>query len=404
MHILTDPSLIDEILTRSVETIFPSKEALREKLLSGKQLRIYMGIDPTADYIHIGHSTNYIILKRLHNLGHKIIVLVGDFTAMIGDPSDKSSLRQQLTRAEVEENLASFKSQISKILDFGASDNPIEFRFNSDWLSKLTFADTAELAANFTVQQMIERDAFQKRLSANKPLFMHEFFYPLMQGYDSVALDADLEIGGSDQLFNMMAGRTLQKRYNSKDKFVMTTTLLTNRATGEKLMSKSLGTGVSLKAEPNDMFGKAMALADEGLVQCFIDCTYLSMTEIEKIETSLKDGTNPRDVKMRLAHEIVKLYHSAEAAEKAKIAWTEQFSKRATPGDVADLTIDDSIKDWPSLLVLGDFVGTKSEARRLIEQGAVKLNDEKIDAERSMQFGDGDILKVGKRGVVRLRQ
>ena len=404
MRISTDPDHIEEILTRSIDTIYPSKEALRQKLLEGKQLKIYMGIDPTADYIHIGHSTNYIILRRLHDLGHKVVVLVGDFTAMIGDPSDKSSMRIQLTKQEVQSNLVSFKAQISKILDFDSVENPIEFRFNSEWLSKLTFVDATELAANFTVQQMIDRDAFQKRLNANKPLFVHEFFYPLMQGYDSVALDADLEIGGTDQTFNMLAGRTLVKRYKEKEKFVMTTTLLVNPVTGEKLMSKSLGTGVSLKASPVDMFGKVMALADESILQCFVDCTYLSMLEISAIGQKLANGANPRDAKMRLAHELVTIYHSSEAANKAQAGWIKQFSDGNLPENVTELTIDAKVTNWPDLLLAGKFATTKSEARRLIEQGAVKIRQNKVSLEMPFVLANDDILQVGKRGVAKIKK
>ncbi len=403
MNILTDPILVDELLTRSIDTIYPTKNALRDELLAGKQLRVYMGIDPTADYVHIGHSTNYIILKRLHDLGHKIIVLVGDFTAMIGDPSDKTAMRVQLSREEVLANLHSFKAQIGKILPLDDTENPIEFRFNSEWLSSLSFTDAAELAANFTVQQMIGRDAFQKRLTANKPLFVHEFFYPLMQGYDSVALDADIEIGGTDQTFNMLAGRTLVKRYKDKEKFVVTTTLLTNPATGEKLMSKSLGTGVSLKADPQDMFGKVMALADEGIVQCFVDCTYLPMAEVEAIRQRLAEGTNPRDIKLELAREIVAMYHSSQLAGEAQAAWTGQFSQGKQPESIPDVAVGKDVQDWPGLLVLCGFAATKSAAKRLIAEGAVRLGGEKVAVDAPLTFQDGDVLQVGKRHFARLK-
>ncbi len=278
--ISTNKEKLQEVLTRSIDTIYPSRQALESLLNSGKQLRIYMGIDPTATYAHLGHATNYIILKRLHDLGHKIIVLIGDFTAMIGDPSDKNSARKRLTKEEVKENIKTFKKQIGQILDFNDKKNPIEFEFNSKWLAKLSFADAVELASHFTVQRMLERDNFEKRLKEQKPLYVHEFFYPLMQGYDSVALKADVEIGGTDQTFNMLAGRTLVKAYQNREKIVVTTTLLENPVTGEKLMSKSLGTGIGLDENATDMFGKTMALPDEAIIQCFIDCTYLSMEEI----------------------------------------------------------------------------------------------------------------------------
>lgn len=399
--VLTDPKLIQEILTRSVEQIYPSAKALEEKLKSGEQLRIYMGIDPTATYVHLGHSTNYLILERLHKMGHKIVVLVGDFTAMIGDPSDKSSARVQLTSEEVQANLKSFKDQIGKILDFNNKDNPIEFRFNAEWLSKLTFADAVELASNFTVQQMIERDSFQKRLSEKKPLFVHEFFYPLMQGYDSVALDVDMEIGGTDQTFNMLAGRTLLKRYKNKEKFVMSTTLLVNPKTGEKLMSKSLGTGVGLDEEPDQMFGKVMALADEGVAQTFLDCTRLGLDEIASIKNELAGGANPKDIKLRLAHEVVSMYHSAEAADKAQADWVKQFSQREMPTEIAPFKVNGNTDNWADLLVESKLAGSKSDARRLIEQGGVKLNGEKVEADK-FAFSSGDVLKVGKRNYLRL--
>ena len=401
MNISTDSTQIEEILSRSVDTIYPTADALRKKLQSGKQLRIYVGIDPTATYVHIGHSTNYLILERFHSLGHKIIVLVGDFTAMIGDPSDKTSMRIQLTNEQVQENFKTFKKQIGKILDFNSKDNPIEFRFNSEWLAGLTFNDAVELASNFTVQQMIERDAFQKRMSGNKPLFVHEFFYPLMQGYDSVMLDVDLEIGGTDQTFNMLAGRTLLKRYKDKEKCVMTTTLLVNPKTNEKLMSKSLGTGVSLDSNADEMFGKTMALPDEGILQCFIDCTRLSMQEVGLIKNQLADGVNPKDIKLKLAKEIVAMYHTKQAAEDATDAWTKQFSNRETPDHIEDFNVSTDIVTWADLLVAANLASSKSDARRLVGQGAVKLNGNKVDIE-TLDFQSGDILKTGKRNYIRL--
>ena len=401
MNISTDSKQIEEILSRSVDTIYPTADALRKKLQSGKQLRIYVGIDPTATYVHIGHSTNYLILERFHSLGHKIIVLVGDFTAMIGDPSDKTSMRIQLTNEQVQENFKTFKKQIGKILDFNSKDNPIEFRFNSEWLAGLTFNDAVELASNFTVQQMIERDAFQKRMSGNKPLFVHEFFYPLMQGYDSVMLDVDLEIGGTDQTFNMLAGRTLLKRYKDKEKCVMTTTLLVNPKTNEKLMSKSLGTGVGLDSNADEMFGKTMALPDEGILQCFIDCTRLSMQEVGLIKNQLSDGVNPKDIKLKLAKEIVAMYHSKQAAEDATDAWTKQFSNRETPDHIEDFNVSTDIVTWADLLVAANLASSKSDARRLVRQGAVKLNGNKVDIE-TLDFQSGDILKTGKRNYIRL--
>lgn len=410
----TEKKLISEVLNRSIDTIYPSKEALQKKLESGDQLKIYVGIDPTADYVHLGHSTNYIILKRFQEMGHKIVVLVGDFTAMIGDPSDKTSARVKLTREQVEENLKTFKKQIGKIVDFDSSDNPVEFVFNSKWLSKLIFEDVVELASNFTVQQMLERDAFQKRLKENKPLYVHEFFYPLMQGYDSVAMDVDVEIGGTDQTFNMLAGRTLLKRYKDKEKFVITTTLLENPVTGEKLMSKSLGTGVGLDENPVQMFGKIMALPDEGIMQCFVDCTYLSMDDINDLRNQLKNGSNPRDIKLRLAREVVTMYHDGKAAEQAETDWIAKFSNRDkgyAPDDAPNLSRKKALEKAQGnkdrliqyFVTLSGVVDSMSEARRLFEQGAVKINGEKVtDITKLPDIGD--TLQIGKKHYFKISE
>lgn len=410
METIKDKQLINEILTRSVDSIYPSKEALKNMLLSGRQLRIYMGIDPTAPHVHLGHSTNYLILGRLHKLGHKIIVLVGDFTAMIGDPSDKSSARAQLKRTDIEANLKTFKDQISQILDFSDKNNAIEFDFNSKWLSKLSFEDAVDLASNFTVQQMIERDTFQKRLKEGKPLHVHEFFYPLMQGYDSVALDVDLEIGGTDQTFNMLAGRTLLKRYKDKEKCVMTTTLLVNPRTGEKLMSKSLGTGIWLDDAPNEMFGKVMALPDEGIIQCFIDCTRLSMDEVLEIEKQLKAGVNPRDVKIKLAKELVTMYHSKVDAEQAERYFYNQFQSKDVSKleyqeiELSSLGLGSSNVNLAELLVALGARSSKGEAKRLIEQGGVTVGGEKIlDPHYILKnFSPPLLIRAGTRGFYKV--
>jgi len=401
MSIDINQQKIDEVLTRSIDTIYPTKEALAELLKSGKQLRIYMGIDPTATYAHLGHATNYIILRRLHDLGHKIIVLIGDFTAMIGDPSDKSAARKRLTKEDVQTNLKTFKEQIGKILNFEDKENPIELRFNSDWLAKLTFEDAVGLASHFTVQRMLERDNFQKRIKEEKPLYVHEFFYPLMQGYDSVALEADIEIGGTDQTFNMLAGRTLVKAYQNREKLVVSTTLLENPVTGEKLMSKSLGTGIGLDENPTDMFGKTMALPDEAIIQVFIDCTYLSMEEIKELEKELKAGANPRDLKMRLAYEIVKMYHSENDAKREQENFIKTFSQKQLPTDMPE--VNPSVYDIVTLLVEAKICKSKSEARQVVDQGGVKVNEDKVPAgEYGFAVKAGDTIQKGARFFVKV--
>jgi tyrosyl-tRNA synthetase len=271
MKINTDPKIIEELLTRSVVNILPTKELFKDLLLGGKRLRIYSGADATGSKLHLGHSTNFMILEKFRQLGHEVIILFGDFTAKIGDPSGKDTTRKPLTDSDVKKNLKTWEKQISKIIKIGHFDNGAKIVRNSDWLSKMSFVDVVKLASNFTVQQMIERDMFQKRIEDKKPIYLHEFFYPLMQGHDSVVLDVDVEIGGNDQTFNMLTGRTLQKIARNKEKFVIPTTLLINPKTGKKLMNKSEGSAVWLDDEPKEMFGKIMSLADEAIVSMFTD-------------------------------------------------------------------------------------------------------------------------------------
>ncbi len=402
VYMTIDAQKQEELLSRSIKTIYPSKEALSEVLATGKKLRIYTGIDPTADYVHLGHSTNYIILKRLHELGHKIIVLIGDFTAMIGDPSDKTSLRKKLTREDVVKNLQTFKEQIGKILDFENKENPIEFKFNNDWLAPLTFEQVIELASHFTVQQMIQRDAFEKRLTEEKPLYVHEFFYPLMQGYDSVALDADLEIGGTDQTFNMLAGRTLVKAIQQKEKFVITTTLLENPITGEKLMSKSLGTGVGLNEDAISMYQKVMKLPDEGVIQCFVDCTYMALADIGDLKNQLEEGMNPRDLKMKLAYTIVTMYHSSEEAEKAQVEFVNVFQKDLLPEHVEEIKAEG--RTFSEVIIQNNILPSNSELRRLAEVGAISHVESKkvISFEDIKKAPETGTYKIGKNRFIKI--
>lgn len=402
MPIITDNQQINELLVRSVDKIYPNKDALHKLLFSGEKLTIYVGIDPTADYVHLGHSTNYLLLERFHKLGHRIIVLVGDFTAMIGDPSDKSSLRIQLTREEVIKNLASFKKQIGKILNFEDKQNPIEFKFNSEWLAGMTFEDVVMLASNFTVQQMIERDNFKNRLANKKPLYVHEFFYPLMQGYDSVSLDVDVEIGGTDQTFNMLAGRTLLKRYKNKEKIVITTTLFENPETGEKLMSKSLGTGIALNETPFEMFAGVMRLPDNSIAQAYIDCTRLSLEQIEVIKRRLNSEENPRDIKLELAHEIVHMYHSLTDAKKARDKWLETVSSNKIADDVPVIELPSNNMASVNLAVALDPNMSKSQARKLIEAGGMRIDGQKVSINNTVPLKQGSILQLGKKRVYKI--
>jgi tyrosyl-tRNA synthetase len=357
---------VQELLSRSISTVLPSKQEFANILESGRKLRFYVGTDATGPELHLGHSTNYLLLERFRRLGHEIIILFGDFTALIGDPTDKEAARVQLTQRDVEENIKTWKSQVEKIVDFNDPKNPAKILRNSEWLSKLDFENLIDIASSFTVQHMLERDMFEKRMEAGKPVYLHEFFYPLMQGYDSVAMNVDVEVGGTDQTFNMLAGRILQKKYNKKDKFIIATTLLENPITKKKLMSKSEGGYIALNDAPNDMYGKVMALKDEVVRQVFVDCTLLDMSEIAEIMK-----IHPKEAKMRLAREIVTLYHSKSLAEKAEEDFNAKFTKGSVPADVSEAKAG---KDEPlvDILMREGLVKSKTEFNRLESAGAIE--------------------------------
>ena len=395
MEIDTDETKIDELLSRSVEEIIPGKKELKEVLCSGKKLRIYIGTDATGTSLHLGHSTNYIILEKFRQLGHEVIFLVGDFTSRIGDPTDKGdAARKQLTREDVIENTKTWIDQVKPIIDVENKQNPVRILFNHDWLAPLTFEDVINLASNFTVQQMIERDMFQKRMSSGKPLYLHELFYPLMQGYDSVAMDVDIEMCGMDQKFNALAGRTLLRKLKDKEKFVFITTLLENPITKEKMMSKSLGTGVFLDFDEVKMYGAVMAQADENMHQLFVDCTKVSLSEIDTILSA----ENPRDAKMKLAYEITRMYHGDVGAETGQNNFIETFQKGGVPEDVLEIK-----PDYIEALLGAEIVASKTELRRLLEAGGVRdaESGEKL-SEIPASVDTPRVLKIGKRRFVKL--
>jgi len=386
---------IDELLNRGVEDIVP-KNGLKEKLIAGKKLRIYLGLDPTGADLHIGHSVPLRKLRDFQRAGHHIIFLVGNFTAMIGDPTDKNSMRQPLTQSDVEANFHTYKKQASKIIDF----DKCEILYNADWLRNMDFRSVIELAANFTVQQMLERDMFQKRISENKPISVHEFFYPLMQGYDSVHMEVDLEIGGSDQLFNMLAGRQLLQSYKGKEKHVLTTPLI--EGTDGRKMSKTYNNTINLMDEPSDMFGKVMSMKDEFIIKYMLYTTDISLKEIDEIDKQLKDGMNPRDAKVRLAREIVTMYHSEKDADAAEQDFVNVFKKGGVPDDVAEFEISGE-RNIIDLLELCNLISSKSEGRRAVEQGGVKINDEKVASVDEVIHLEKDmIVQVGKRRFAKI--
>ncbi|PIZ71535.1 tyrosine--tRNA ligase [Candidatus Peregrinibacteria bacterium CG_4_10_14_0_2_um_filter_43_11] len=386
---------IHELLTRGVQDIVP-KKGLMEKLQKGDKLRLYMGIDPTGSRIHLGHSIPLRKLKAFAEAGHHVIFLIGSFTAMIGDPTGRDAMRAPLTKEQVEANFQTYKKQAGKILDF----SKIEIAYNHEWLEKMTFAEIMKLASHFTVQQMLQRDMFKERMKREEDLSPNEFMYPLMQGYDSVMLDVDLEIGGNDQLFNMLAGRKLMKAYKDKEKWVMTTPLIEG-LDGRK-MSKTYNNTINITDEPGDMFGKVMSMADELIIKYFLLCTDVPLKEIDEVDTHIKQGGNPRDAKIRLAREIITMYHNSKSADQAKEEFVRMFTKGGVPDDMPEFSLNGD-REIIDLLILCKLVETKSEGRRALEQGGVKINGEKVDGINTIVHLKKDmIVQVGKRRFAKI--
>ena len=390
---------IDEILDRGVlKDFLPTKKEFKERLMSGDKLRFYMGFDPTARALHLGHAQNLMVLENFRKLGHEVIFLIGDFTGMIGDPSDKSSARVKQTPDEVKENFKGWVDQVKNIADFDDSENPFLVKYNSEWLGKLNFSEVLELAGNFTVQQMLERDMFEKRLETGKPIYLHEFLYPLMQGYDSVAMDVDVEMCGTDQIFNALAGRTLMQKISGKEKFVIANHLIADEITGQ-LMSKSNGTGIFLDLESNDLFGAVMAQSDGMIRPLALGCTRLSLDDISE----LAKQENPRDAKIKLAFEIVKIFHGEERAGQAQEYFINTFSKKEIPDDVKNYNTQEGI-DILELLVSTEGATSKSDARRKVQQGGVSIDGDKItDVKYKLRESDDEkVLKVGKKFFIKV--
>ena len=396
---MTKQEQINQVLTRGVENIYPNKQALEKILKSNKKIRLYNGIDPTGPSLHLGHSVQMMKLKQFQDLGHEVIVLIGDFTAQIGDPTDKSAVRQQLTHKQVMKNCKGYKEQISKILDL----DKVEFKYNSKWLGNLSFADTLELSSNFTAQQTLARDMFKKRMQTGKDLYLHEFLYPLMQAYDSVYMNVDLEVGGNDQMFNMLAGRTLMKKMKNKEKYVMTTKLLVDPS-GKK-MGKTEGNMVNLNEKPDQMFGQIMAWPDGLIVPGLELCTYIPMEEIKQIDKDIKENKrNPRDVKAKLAKEIISIYYSEKEAEKAEEEFNKIFKEKGKPTEIPICKLLNKEYDILDLLIETKLVLSKGEAKRLIEQDGVKIDNQKItDWQKEINIKDNMIIQVGKRKFVKIK-
>jgi len=397
MKISTDKNKINELLTRGVENVYPNKEFLEKKLQEGKQLSLYIGIDPTGPSLHLGHANSLMKLKQFQDLGHKVIMLIGSFTAMIGDPTDKSATRKPLTREEVMANCKKYKEQASSILDFKGK-NSAEIKYNHKWLDKMSFQDVLELTSNFTVQQMLERDMFDNRMKEGKPISLTEFMYPLMQGYDCIAMDVDGETGGNDQTFNMLAGRTMMKSMKGKEKFVITSKLLTD-SSGVK-MGKTTGNMARLDDSVDDMFGTIMSWSDELIEPGFELCTFEGMEKVQEVVQRLKDGENPRDLKLELAESITKIYHDEKSAQKAREDFISKFAKKETPDEIEEFEL--AGKNIVDALAESGLVKSKGEARRNIDQKGVKVNEEAIDG-YDYEVKSGDVIQKGKRFFIKIK-
>jgi tyrosyl-tRNA synthetase len=397
--VITDDARIDEVLTRGVENIFPNKDFLKAKMKRGERLTLYYGIDPTGPTLHVGHLIPLRKLKKLQEMGHKIIFMIGDFTAMIGDPTDKLATRKQLTHEQVIENCKEYKRQASKFINFFGPNSAL-FKFNSSWLEKMNFKEVLELSALVTVDQMLKRDMFQKRMEEGKPIYLHEFMYPLMQGYDSVALGVDGEIGGNDQTFNMLMGRDLMKTMKNKEKFVFVTKLLTD-STGKK-MGKSEGNMVSLNQSPEDMFGKVMSWADGLIAPGFELVTDVPMHEIKQMQAEMERGSNPRDYKVRLAKDVVEIIHGEEAAERARLAFENTFKKGEVPADTLQILAEKGalIRD---LIVHSKIVASNGEWKRLVEgRGVSEVGTDKVITDSLEKIEKDITLRIGKKRFAKI--
>lgn len=392
---------VEQILNRGVIVdILPDKESFRQRLLSLDPMKIYIGADPTSTSLHLSHAKNYMLLEEFRKLGHEVIVLFGNFTAQIGDPVGKATTRKQLSLEEVTQNVQGWIKQIKPLMDFKDKDNPPKIVYNNEWLSKLTMEDVINLASNVTVQQMIERDMFAKRLKEGQPIYLHEFMYPLMQGYDSVALGVDAELCGTDQTFNAMVGRTLLKKLKQKNKFVVTVNLMENPVTHE-LMSKSRGTGIFLNFDPFNMYGAIMSQPDEMIKIFLINNTRIPLNEIESI-MSMK---NPRDAKMRTALEITKIFHGEDKARDAQNDFIKLVQKRRSADNIPKVKIESqSISLYKLLKQCLPKETSSNEIRRLLVQNAVKVDGSIVTELESIINipKKGLELKVGKKKWFRI--
>ncbi len=389
-----------EIIHRGADEILLAKDLLA-KLKEDRPLRIKAGFDPTAPDLHLGHTVLINKLRQFQDLGHEVLFLIGDFTGMIGDPTGKSVTRPPLTQADVEKNAESYQQQIFKILD----KDKTKVMFNSQWMNKMSSADMIKLAASSTVARMLERDDFSKRYKGGQSIAIHEFLYPLIQGYDSVAMRADVELGGTDQKFNLLMGRQLQEQHGQKPQCVLTMPILEG-LDGVQKMSKSLNNYIGIADAPNDMFGKIMSISDDLMWRYFELLSFRPMAEIEAFKQEMADGKNPRDIKFLLAEEIIARFHSEAEATAAREGFIAQFAKNRIPDDIPEFDFTAPADGYAIANLLKDagLCGSTSDAMRMIQQGAAKIDGEKIaDKKMKIQKGTEGVFQVGKRKFAKVR-
>lgn len=390
---------IDEqikIISKGVDEIIGLDE-LKEKLAKKKPLTVKLGLDPSAPDIHLGHTVVLRKLRQLQDLGHNIVIIIGDFTGKIGDPTGKSQARKALTTEQVLENSKTYEEQIFKVLDKEKTD----VKFNSEWLSKMNFEDVIRLGSKMTVARMLEREDFKKRYENQMPISIHEFFYPLMQGFDSVELKADIELGGTDQRFNLLMGRMLQKEFGQEPQCTIMMPLLEG-LDGINKMSKSLGNYVGIDEEANVMFEKIMTIPDNLIIKYFELVTDVHPDDVEEIKKSLKEGVNPRDIKIQLAREVVELYHGKDAVKGAEERFRLVFQKNEIPNDIKTVEVKKEEFNLSEIIVKNGLVKSKNEFRRLVEQGGVKANAEKLNNIEQLIITDEIVIQIGKKKFIKV--
>ncbi|MCP6726905.1 MAG: tyrosine--tRNA ligase [Patescibacteria group bacterium] len=388
--------LKEEVLSRQVAEILPTKKGL-ESLMKKRRIRLYLGIDPTGSNLHLGHTVPLRKIQQFADLGHEVILIIGTGTVLTGDPSQNARGRNRITEKEIAKNMKTWKKQASKILDF----SKVKIKKNGDWLKKLRLPEIIEIASNISATQLFKRDMFQERIKRGDTVWTHETLYPLLQGYDSVYLDVDLEVGGTDQVFNMLIGRQLQQKMNKREKFVLTVPMI--MGLDGKTMSKTSQNTVNLTDSPKEMFGKIMSLRDELIIEYFTMCTDVPLKEIQVMEKDIKTKKiSPRDIKAKLAITIVGMYHTKTAAKKAGKEFISVFQERNLPKDIQKIKVSASAT-LPVILIKAKLASSKSEARRLISQGGVKINGEVVkDGKSTVKFKKGVVIQVGKRRFVQI--